>query len=63
VAQQLGGSDLAFVWDSSCSSGSSSITCSSYGSKSPGVGRQTLNLPAPRISWGKRATQAMIVRQ
>jgi hypothetical protein len=56
----LGGGDLLFMWDSG---GSSSITSSSFGSKSAGVGRQTLNLPTPRISWGKRATQAMIVRQ
>lgn len=62
-AVHLGGGELLFLWDSSCSGSSSSITCSSYGSKSSGVGRQTLNLPAPRISWGKRATQAMIVRQ
>jgi hypothetical protein len=55
----MGGADLTFIWDG----GSSSITCSSFDSKSTGVGRQTLNLPAPRISWGKRATQAMIVRQ
>lgn len=58
-AMPLGGADLTFMWDG----GSSSITCSSFGSKSTGVGRQTLNLLAPRISWGKRATQAMIVRQ
>lgn len=55
----LCGSDMAFMWDS----GSSSIICSSIGSKPSGVGRQVLNLPAPRISWGKRASQAMITRQ
>jgi len=55
----LCGPDMAFMWDS----GGSSIICSSIGSKPSGVGRQVLNLPAPRISWGKRASQAMITRQ
>jgi hypothetical protein len=44
-------------------SGSSSITCSSINGRPSGVGRQVLNLPAPRISWGRRASHAVIVGQ
>jgi hypothetical protein len=44
-------------------SGSSSVTCSSINGRPSGVGRQVLNLPAPRISWGRRASHAVIVGQ
>jgi hypothetical protein len=54
----LGSSNLTFMWDSGSSSSSGG-----FGGKSSGVGRQVLNLPAPRISWAKRASQAMVVRQ
>jgi hypothetical protein len=52
----FGSSNLTFMWDSSGSGGN-------FGGKSSSVGRQVLNLPVPRISWAKRATQAMVVRQ
>jgi hypothetical protein len=50
------------LFPGSCS-GSSSITCSSLSGRPPGIGRQVLNLPAPRISWGRRASHAVILGQ
>lgn len=39
----------------------SSLVCSSVGGRPSGVGRQVLNLPAPRLSWGRRASHGVIV--
>jgi hypothetical protein len=51
------------VLDDAIFNGSSSVTCSSISGRPSGVGRQVLNLPAPRISWGRRASHSFIVGQ
>jgi hypothetical protein len=40
----------------------SSVICSSVGGGGAGVGRQVLTLPSPRLSWGRRASQAVVQR-
>lgn len=46
------------LYGSSCAG---SVVSSSVSGRSSGVGRQVLNLPAPRLSWGRRASHAVIV--
>lgn len=55
--------DVCLSDDPYSSTVATSLSFSTTSGRSSTVGRQVLNLPAPRLSWGKRASHAVIVSQ